>query len=148
LTLDDFEKLAKAATPGPWRECGHKRGGCQCCQVWSLSADAPIAEATRGKWGDDYPSLRFVEGSGGVGSISPQVEAYMEQMTYGEIPDGVGEANAAFIAAANPAVVLALLRIASGLYVEGHDDPADKVCWKCQSVAALIDVLKGEESSR
>ncbi len=35
---------ADAATPGPWQECGADRDGCQCCTVWSLSADIPVAD--------------------------------------------------------------------------------------------------------
>ena len=32
-------------TPGPWRECGRGRGGCQCHQVWSMEAEVVVAVA-------------------------------------------------------------------------------------------------------
>lgn len=95
-TLNELEALQKRATPGPWQECGHNRGGCQCCQIWSQTADAPVAETTRGKWGDAFPTLKGVAGDS-LGSIGCKVEAVMEMIEYGEIPEGVGEANAAFI---------------------------------------------------
>jgi len=94
--LKELEALQKRATPGPWQECGHNRGGCQCCQIWSQIADAPVAETTRGKWGDTFPTLKGVSGDS-LGSIGCKVEAVMEMIEYGEIPEGVGEANAAFI---------------------------------------------------
>lgn len=94
--LKELEELQRRATPGPWQECGHSRGGCQCCQIWSTSVDVPVAETTRGKWGDSYPTLKGVGGDS-LGSIGCKVEAVMEMIEYGEIPEGVGEANAAFI---------------------------------------------------
>jgi len=45
---EELLRLAEAATPGPWRECGADRGGCACGQVWSISSDCPVAEAWRG----------------------------------------------------------------------------------------------------
>lgn len=36
--LADMQRRVDAATPGPWRECGHDRGGCQCGLVWQTSA--------------------------------------------------------------------------------------------------------------
>ena len=44
-TLKDIKGAALAATPGPWRECGHDRGGCRCGLVWSIPADAAIAKS-------------------------------------------------------------------------------------------------------
>ena len=32
-------------TPGPWRECGADRGGCQCNMVWSEADDIVVAVA-------------------------------------------------------------------------------------------------------
>lgn len=97
--IKEIDALYEKATKGPWRECGHDRGGCQCCKIWSEAADAPVAETTHGKWGDDYPSLRFVEGTGGEGSLGPQIEAYIDQITYGEVPVEQGMINAALIVA-------------------------------------------------
>lgn len=79
LDLDALQALAEAATPGPWRECGHDRGGCSCAQVWSTAVDFPVATAFKND----------------------------EEM--GHAPIGQPEANAAYIAAANPAVILALI---------------------------------------
>jgi len=39
LDLELLAKLHESATPAPWRECGHDRGGCVCGQVWSESTD-------------------------------------------------------------------------------------------------------------
>lgn len=46
LDVDAIEARANAATAGPWRACGHDRGGCQCGLVWALSVDALIARCT------------------------------------------------------------------------------------------------------
>lgn len=37
-------------TPGPWTAC--HEGKCSCGQVWSKTADHPVATVTRGEWGD------------------------------------------------------------------------------------------------
>lgn len=39
-------------SPGPWRECGNDRGGCQCGMVWSIPRDMMIATA-HGKSSDE-----------------------------------------------------------------------------------------------
>lgn len=74
----------------PWRACGEDRGGCVCGHI--TNAKDLVATVTRGKWGDDYPSIRLVGGS-----LDRKAEAYMEQITYGEIDDETAKANAAFI---------------------------------------------------
>lgn len=48
VNKQELRRLAEAATPGPWKECGHARGGCSCGMVWSRAADLPVAEAWRG----------------------------------------------------------------------------------------------------
>lgn len=78
VNKQELRRLAEAATPGPWKECGHARGGCSCGMVWSRAADLPVAEAWRG----DQEAPEPAEGA---------------------------KANAAFIAAANPAAILSLL---------------------------------------
>jgi len=55
--------------------------------IWTK--DYPIAKVTSGKWGDDYPSLRIVEPG-----IEAKVEAFMEQITYGEIAPEAAKTNA------------------------------------------------------
>jgi len=59
-------------------------------------ADHPVAKVISGKWGDDYPAVRLV----GTSSLDEKAEAYMDQITYGEIPKEEAKANARLIAAA------------------------------------------------
>lgn len=79
VDIEKLKELALAATPGPWRECGHDRGGCSCGQIWSTVADMPVAQSERGD----------------------------EEI--GKIPEHIVKANARFIATACPATVLALI---------------------------------------
>jgi hypothetical protein len=112
----NLRHLAEAAMPGPWHACGQDRGGCSCGFVYSEPADAPVAKVTIGVWGDQWPEIRQVQverpertwGQPPEPS-SLRLEPYMEMMEYGEIPEHVGKANAAFISAANPQTILSLL---------------------------------------
>jgi len=79
-------------TKGPWHAC--QNGECSCKRVWC--DDNPVAEVIAGKWGDDYCSIRIV----GESSLDLKAEAYMEQITYGEIPEKEAIANANLISAA------------------------------------------------
>lgn len=83
IDLDDLEAKARAATQGPWEECGHNNGagGCRCGFVWSIPCDAIVATTDT----DDADE--------GISSTDERKKL-----------------DAAFIAAANPAVVLALVR--------------------------------------
>lgn len=76
-------------TPGPWTLCDD--GGRYLCLTIS-GEHYPIAKVFSGKWGDDYPSIRLIGGS-----LTLKAEAYMEQITYGEIPKEIAIANALFI---------------------------------------------------
>ena len=58
--LSEVKARAEAATIGPWSHCKE----CKCDLV--MFNDGPIANVTKGEWGDDYPSLRFVKGSEGT----------------------------------------------------------------------------------
>jgi len=80
-------------TPGPWHVCHQAK--CPCKQVWA--EDHPIAEITAGKWGDDYPALRLNTDKGMYGM---HAEAYMEQITYGEVHEEIARGNALLIAQA------------------------------------------------
>ena len=80
-------------TPGPWKAC--RDGDCRCKSV--NAEHHPICNVISRQWGDDYPSLRFVEGSP---SIHLKIEAFMDLIAYGEIPEDVAKANARLIAAA------------------------------------------------
>lgn len=91
-------------TPGPWRACHD--GKCSCKTV--NCADYPIAKITVGAWGDDYAALRIV----GESSLDQKVEAYMEQITYGEVDEKTATANARLIASA-PDLLEALQKIAA-----------------------------------
>lgn len=73
--------------------------------IWTTAHDHPVATVTSGKWGDDFATLRFVDG--GQGSLAAKVEAYMDQITYGEVGADTAKANARLIAAA-PALYAAL----------------------------------------
>lgn len=86
-------------TPGPWKVCSASEGRCKCGQVWSEPGDMPVAIVTIGKWGDDFASLRFIENDS-AGTIGARVEAYNDQITYGEVDHELGIANARLIAAA------------------------------------------------
>jgi len=99
--LSRLESLAREATPGPWENCGHERGGCGCGAVWSIPADSPVATVTLGEWGDEWPVIDKDADGNPI--------AIMRKSSYGEVPPALGKANAAYIAAANPAAVLALI---------------------------------------
>ena len=79
-------------TKGEWKAC--QNGKCRCKQIWC--DDYPIATVNSGKWGDDYPSIRLV----GESSLDLKAEAFIEQITYGKIPENIARANALLIAAA------------------------------------------------
>lgn len=60
LDMDAIEARTNAATAGPWRECGHDRDVCQCCAVWSTTADVPVAVSAPAvvvDFGDCYPGM-------------------------------------------------------------------------------------------
>ena len=105
MDIDELERLASAASPGPWEACGDDRGGCKCGQVWSKIADHPVAVVERGEWGDTYPAIRLTSD----GLHGTQAEAYLERIPYGEIPEGKSQANMLFIAAANPETIKELV---------------------------------------
>jgi len=83
-------------SPIPWKLCGED-GKHFCGHIWSTDGNSHIVTVISGKWGDDYASLRFVSGSP---SLHLTVEAFMDQITYGEIPEDIAEANARFIVTA------------------------------------------------
>ena len=78
LDLNPIKARLAAATPGPWHSC--RDDGCKCPMV--LCDDYPVAEVVKGAWGDDFPSVRLVGNS-----LELKAEAYMEQITYGEVPE-------------------------------------------------------------
>lgn len=123
--LEAIRARAAKATAGPWTACcAHNLKGCSHV----MHEDGMVAEATKGKWGDDYPSLRFVDGS-----IDRKVEAYMEQITYGEVSDEQANANKVFIAHARQDIPALLAHIDSLERVReaaavGHTDDDGVIC--------------------
>jgi hypothetical protein len=85
---DDLESRARAAALGPWHACGEDRDGgssvCSCRQVWCTPSDALVCVA---------------------------LTASDESYTAGEgFTEETANANARFIAAADPTTVLSLLQ--------------------------------------
>lgn len=87
--------LAEKATPGPWTHHGEK---CKCNMV--TGRDHPVAEVTKGDWGDNYPAIKLE----GTSSLDMKAVAVMEQITYGSIPEEVFLANRDFISRCREAV--------------------------------------------
>ena len=91
--LDELERLAKAATPGPWKaETNEKAAN---VTILGRSADKGRTRAS-----DGHAYLLTVDCSDGIddGAYAPMMAEHV--------------ANAAFIAFANPATILALLSLA------------------------------------
>lgn len=88
--VDEMKHKIKFSS-GPWHACG--KGDCCCKQVWCN--DHPVAEVTSGEWGDNFPSIRLVGPS-----LDLKAEAFMDQITYGEISEATATANARLIAMA------------------------------------------------
>jgi hypothetical protein len=115
IEINELRQLAEAAIKGPWVACGHDRGGCSCGFVFSASEDVPVAQVTIGVWGDEYPQIRVVEGENVRRRNHPpdpptiKLEPYLKMIEYGAVPERLGKANAAFIAAANPSTIINLL---------------------------------------
>lgn len=94
MSKSELKRSAVQSGPSslPWGAC--HGGDCKCGQIWSETDDHPVATVTVGEWGDEYPSLRFVEGTTRLDS---KVEAYIERTPYGEVPAPRGAENAKLI---------------------------------------------------
>jgi hypothetical protein len=116
-------------TPGPWTAHDGKSTTCKCGSV--SAKDTPIATVTSGDWGDEYPSLRFV----GEDPFDMKVEAYMEQITYGNIAPEVACANASLIAAAPDlyAACLSLIKCYTDVAASG-----DCGVWDAEKDAVVV----------
>lgn len=88
LDLEPIKARLAAATPGPWSSCDDN--ACKCTNV--VCADYPIANVTKGKWGDEFPAIRLVGNA-----LENKAEAYMEMFEYGEVLEHQAMANRAFI---------------------------------------------------
>lgn len=88
-----MKKIIHKLGPEKWHACGN--GKCPCKMI--MSDNGMVCTVEAGEWGDEYPSLRFVEGTSSIGR---QVEPYMEKIPYGKIEEWLAVANARFIPAA------------------------------------------------
>ncbi len=98
LTADELALLAdlcEHASVGPWGACHN--GECKCKSV--SNDNHPVASVTAGKWGDDYPSIRLTGPS-----LDLKAEAFMDQITYGEVAEEQAKANARLIAASRTVI--------------------------------------------
>ena len=84
----ELEKLAKAATPGPWFQCG---------SPWFSDGSGVLAGSP-----DPHVGVLIVDTENWTGAREEAADGYAGQLAD---PD----ADAAFIAAANPAAILSLL---------------------------------------
>lgn len=100
LDLEPIKARLAAATPGPWHSCDDNK--CKCPTI--MCDDYPVADVTKGPWGDSYPALRIV----GDTSLNQKVEAYRELIEYGNVPEAEALANRAFIREA-PTDIAALI---------------------------------------
>ena len=102
-----------------WTLCEVTYGNiCQCFQIGD--DHGPVCKVTNGKWGDDYAAIRLV----GDSSLDQKAEAYMEQLTYGEISLELAQRRAVLIAASPEllnALKASLLRLTE-LLGKGYSD--------------------------
>lgn len=124
-------------TAGLWSVCND--GECRCKQVWC--PDFPLAKITNGNWGDDYPSIRIV----GETSLELKAEAYMEQITYGEVSEEMATANALLIAAA-PELYAALESVVAEMRREHDAGDGHFSTAQVEAAEAALAKARGEKS--
>jgi hypothetical protein len=98
VDIDELERLAKAASPGPWQTGDNKN------EIWCESH--PVAEVTQGAWGESYPSLRLIGEPPHVSAV-----AYLERLPQGEVDLALAIANRRYIAAVHPVLLLQLIEM-------------------------------------
>jgi hypothetical protein len=139
--LGEIREREGKASPGPWKGCGKNK--CVCRQVWSEPADHPVAIIESGKWGDDYPSIRLVGPS-----LNIHAEAYMEQITYGEIGTETAEANVAFIAHSRQdipfllGIIDRLAVLAKAVVSHGEAFPEDEIGYLVDLAQSALNELE------
>lgn len=107
VDLEALEKLHKATSEGKWNAC--REGKCSCSAIWC--PDYPVADVTRGAWGDTYPALIVEHDKGICGSVLTKAEIKM--IEYGEVKDEQATANAQAIVALHNAFPEILERLRS-----------------------------------
>ncbi len=91
-TVESQESRAESHTPGPWSACGHDRGGCQCCMVWSIPADCVVAVALTAKdkqytGGEGIGQLEIAQANARLIAAAPELLAACEE-AIGDANDG------------------------------------------------------------
>jgi hypothetical protein len=140
--------LLERASPLPWKACGN--GNCPCGVIWSATADHPVATAQRGEWGDEHIAMRFVDENGekttGASLGTVRVEAYMDMLAYGRLPDDAEKHNSALIAAAVNAVprMLAMEAALKRITDESFEDAGQMSASRYREIARAA--LSGEKA--
>lgn len=117
--MDELERLARAATPGPWIACGGDQGGCSCGTVWAGTGDVVILWANSA----EFDSM-------GEGPAGDQQKC-----------------NQRYIAAVDPPTVLALLAVVRDVAINHRPyttvgvDPGTVICPCCSDLEAGEVVL-------
>ncbi|MFA5340272.1 MAG: hypothetical protein WC332_00705 [Clostridia bacterium] len=112
-----------------------------CMQIWSETDDLPVAKVESGKWGDEYPSIRFTKEST---SLKPEIEAYMDMIDYGFIEQETAEANARFIVKAcncHNEMLEALKEIIKSINIA---NPLSPGYWELQKAKEVIAKAEGK----
>jgi len=113
LDLDGLERLAKAATPGPWVAgwwVGQAASQCDCALEGELVATTRSRDSP--DWGDIHHHASFLHASGREVSVAKPT-GFCEDA--GIVLEGRGDAgfrrpeDAAFVAACDPGTILALV---------------------------------------
>ena len=133
-SLDDLLRLARAATPGPWRQSSQ-------AVEWVAKQRSPFVDQGASIEQDD-DCFHYADGSSS--HLGPLEESDGEQhsvptIVVGGAQDEQGGAvgvlrndDAAFIAAASPSVIEALVRVAQAAEdFSTYDGAEPEPCWRC-----------------
>ncbi|NCX56408.1 MAG: hypothetical protein EBW87_04325 [Burkholderiaceae bacterium] len=74
-------------TPGPWRECGHEKGGCKCGMIWSRPADRCVASTfvDVDGFGMDVPDEQRIANARLIAAAPDLLEACMAAMRIADL---------------------------------------------------------------
>lgn len=129
--LMEIETRAAKATAGDWSECSAPN--CKCTAI--MSKNDVVAEVTRGKWGDDFPTIKLERGDG----IAPIAVAVMEQITYGNVSDEQFLANRAFVAHSKADVEWLLAQLRAAMATRGNHGFEPCPCCQRQPVMTIVE---------